>query len=203
MPVYPRVCGGSAEGWGRRRHSRGLSPRVRGKPLGLGLGFAALPRRSIPACAGEAAERHHRGGKPGVYPRVCGGSWDAMTDERRAEGLSPRVRGKPIHQPPVQPPSRSIPACAGEAAPHARRPIPARVYPRVCGGSNRCHAYDYAYVGLSPRVRGKPPLASGDNNIVGSIPACAGEARASPIDQPPARVYPRVCGGSSWQESVK
>ena len=50
-----------------------------------------------------------------------------------------------------------------------------RVYPRVCGGTDRSHVPRRSRVGLSPRVRG---------NHVGyelvtyphrSIPACAGE----------------------------
>ena len=50
--VYPRVCGGSQGIGGRPVHHRGLSPRVRGKLDGGGVGVNQ--DGSIPACAGEA-----------------------------------------------------------------------------------------------------------------------------------------------------
>ena len=55
--------------------------------------FAPL-RRSIPACAGEAIQKHITWLAKAVYPRVCGGS--RLTEELRIQhpGLSPRVRGK-------------------------------------------------------------------------------------------------------------
>ena len=53
--VYPRVCGGTNDGYRYRNQNRGLSPRVRGN---LPAAARCLPPpRSIPACAGE--------------PRVC------------------------------------------------------------------------------------------------------------------------------------
>ena len=50
----------------------GLSPRVRGNPLGL-MRARALPW-SIPACAGEPAAACEAAAIPQVYPRVCGGT---------------------------------------------------------------------------------------------------------------------------------
>ena len=51
----------------------GLSPRVRGNlPSGRMTGSAA---RSIPACAGEPPSPNSTGGRKGVYPRVCGGTF--------------------------------------------------------------------------------------------------------------------------------
>ena len=49
--VYPRVCGGTISSKGGFKFVRGLSPRVRGNPVGQ----KQLDRvgRSIPACAGE------------------------------------------------------------------------------------------------------------------------------------------------------
>ena len=49
--VYPRVCGGTAEGGSNSAQRRGLSPRVRGNPVPGESGLVL--RRSIPACAGE------------------------------------------------------------------------------------------------------------------------------------------------------
>ena len=57
IPVYPRVCGGTAPAHSAMARGRGLSPRVRGNHHGVAAGQVAAG--SIPACAGEPA-----GGKP-------------------------------------------------------------------------------------------------------------------------------------------
>ena len=110
--VYPRVCGGtlsqstSVSGW------TGLSPRVRGNPSG----FVAthLPRRSIPACAGEPSGIVRIRCRSEVYPRVCGGTAQAVGAIGGEHGLSPRVRGNRASAIGTVNPYRSIPACAGE-----------------------------------------------------------------------------------------
>ena len=69
----------------------GLSPRVRGNLI---LPFvAAVPDRSIPACAGEPLRTRAKFDDWGVYPRVCGGTEDHSPQQPFREGLSPRVRG--------------------------------------------------------------------------------------------------------------
>ena len=55
------------------------------------------------------------------------------------EGLSPRVRGKPVHATPAGQRRRSIPACAGEVGWWPFRVSGNKVYPRVCGGSALRH----------------------------------------------------------------
>ena len=192
--VYPRVCGGTTMTSRAMAISRGLSPRVRGNRLNLGL--PPLAGWSIPACAGEPGRRRPRRQSEEVYPRVCGGTSGLRSAQQARQGLSPRVRGNPFVGADEEASSGSIPACAGE--PSARRRIPSRtpVYPRVCGGTSSGRQRAGQARGLSPRVRGNhsslmcPPVRGG------SIPACAGEpARVSA----PARslsVYPRVCGGT-------
>ena len=112
------------------------------------------------------------------------------------EGLSPRVRGKPATGAGRQCGQRSIPACAGEAGRPGWRFLMDAVYPRVCGGSAASSVIPRAFVGLSPRVRGK----LGGDGVVGvsvrSIPACAGEASMCNTRIRLPSVYPRVCGGS-------
>ena len=70
--VYPRVCGGTVLPQADRRHSAGLSPRVRGnrRRRGHPLGY----RGSIPACAGEPCQLRGLTAHSKVYPRVCGGT---------------------------------------------------------------------------------------------------------------------------------
>ena len=91
VTVYPRLCGGTAglhlwDGW-----QRGLSPLVRGnrvlrgsQPDGVG---------SIPACAGEPRPSRWLGWRRRVYPRLCGGTGNAILRIPMMRGLSPLVRG--------------------------------------------------------------------------------------------------------------
>ena len=132
-PVYPRVCGGSRFGPVDTYIEPGLSPRVRGKPRRL-VGGRPF-RRSIPACAGEAAGSARAVRQLQVYPRVCGGSAMASISLARKAGLSPRVRGKRRVVCNQGGRHRSIPACAGEARLPAGCEQHPEVYPRVCGGS--------------------------------------------------------------------
>ena len=173
-PVYPRVCGGSWAGSPASPGNCGLSPRVRGK------------RNQPPEPPGVQR----------VYPRVCGGSKEGAFSARDKDGLSPRVRGKHAPHQPQEPPSGSIPACAGEAHSYTAAAGGSGVYPRVCGGSGISGCSGTPDRGLSPRVRGKHHPAADLPGRSRSIPACAGEAPLPRNAQDGPRVYPRVCGGS-------
>ena len=110
--VYPRVCGGTAEGNPLQTQARGLSPRVRGNRGGSGRVAAKLG--AIPACAGEPLIIEHIPPSIMVYPRVCGGTPTPNPANLPASGLSPRVRGNPLLGVADSQSLRSIPACAGE-----------------------------------------------------------------------------------------
>ena len=189
------MCGGSPNGGRWLNCPAGLSPRVRGKHDDDH--HHHRPQGSIPACAGEAIPARPKPPPPTVYPRVCGGSRLARPASRSRPGLSPRVRGKPSDTPERPRPPGSIPACAGEARSVCGWPRCLTVYPRVCGGSRMSERTAAMPKGLSPRVRGKPGSRQQPSRPLGSIPACAGEARPAPPISLPRRVYPRVCGGSS------
>ena len=193
--VYPRVCGGSMPRKPAVHAAPGLSPRVRGKPEISSQSIAN--QGSIPACAGEAFAGMGRGRLAEVYPRVCGGSQLCKPRFRQVEGLSPRVRGKRPYPARCSCPTRSIPACAGEARALAADASSDRVYPRVCRGSEVAHPAEQVQPGLSPRVRGKHEQHGGKHRRRGSIPACAGEAAGAQGSGGQCQVYPRVCGGSS------
>ena len=175
--VYPRVCGGTDKIGPRPSTFEGLSPRVRGNHL---IARRRTQReRSIPACAGEPVPSIIGAGALGVYPRVCGGTAGSMVKGERG--------------------ARSIPACAGEP-PDA--PAPARasaVYPRVCGGTPGQAGPPPHRLGLSPRVRGNPGAPATPARWLRSIPACAGEPMATARTPQGQRVYPRVCGGTTWR----
>ena len=110
--VYPRVCGGALCLLCCHSESPGLSPRVRGSPVGTVTAKSAVG--SIPACAGEPAVLVSTPDAHPVYPRVCGGAMGMSTVGDSDLGLSPRVRGSPAHQAHPVPAKGSIPACAGE-----------------------------------------------------------------------------------------
>ena len=131
--VYPRVCGGTKAPMATAVRLSGLSPRVRGNQCS----GTTLRRnsRSIPACAGEPWPPFRTARRPLVYPRVCGGTYNASTTLGRLEGLSPRVRGNRLGMPLRVLPEGSIPACAGEPSATGCRAAGWAVYPRVCGGT--------------------------------------------------------------------
>ncbi len=194
--VYPRVCGGTAALRRWLMPLRGLSPRVRGNPRRLGL--MCGPRRSIPACAGEPDTTASHVPRRTVYPRVCGGTRHICHPAIFSPGLSPRVRGNRSCSAPLASGRGSIPACAGEPEGENDPVGIHRVYPRVCGGTRFSHAIDPLSKGLSPRVRGNRPYRVSSSPVRRSIPACAGEPLISGTKVPVRKVYPRVCGGTTW-----
>ena len=132
-----------------------------------------------------------------VYPRVCGGTPIELKGLMPIWGLSPRVRGNPKTDDGRPVVVWSIPACAGEPPTLKANVIVARVYPRVCGGTESPEDAQDPEAGLSPRVRGNLCRGVRFWSVVGSIPACAGEpCRAGSVGGRPW-VYPRVCGGTS------
>ena len=193
--VYPRVCGGTTLSDDDPRSVSGLSPRVRGNPLHLGVAPDSL--RSIPACAGEPRTPHALRSARWVYPRVCGGTANGVRHDEAGRGLSPRVRGNPRPYRGRRPSLGSIPACAGEPTPPRTIGAYMWVYPRVCGGTPRTSSSGTSPLGLSPRVRGNPSSPIAPRRRDWSIPACAGEPASGIGTKWCMWVYPRVCGGTS------
>ena len=173
LGVYPRACGGTPNEVFPSTFIKGLSPRVRGNPWRVTV--IRISVRSIPARAGEpAALRWHRH-KEQVYPRACGGTESAVLGTQELQGLSPRVRGN-RHDEAVERGCRgSIPARAGEPRGLSRKVQDHQVYPRACGGTLAWHSYWSTTPGLSPRVRGNLTVLGPDGQVLGSIPARAGE----------------------------
>ena len=174
---------------------RALSPRVRGNPRSAHS--RSHSAGSIPACAGEPSSARPTSCSIPVYPRVCGGTSCGLPLWSGEGGLSPRVRGNHKDDRHAQPHLGSIPACAGEPSTTPPFGIPARVYPRVCGGTLRILLGVLRTIGLSPRVRGNRLRQNGGGVRKGSIPACAREPRRTSRRQSPGQVYPRVCGGTA------
>ena len=192
--VYPRVCGGTGRRPAPSIPPTGLSPRVRGNRAMTAWG--PLRGRSIPACAGEPVLNELEVARPGVYPRVCGGTEKSTEVDVEPEGLSPRVRGNLEAWRAEADRLRSIPACAGEPQLGRLGSGHRGVYPRVCGGTAPQAKRRPTSTGLSPRVRGNPFCSDFECPQSGSIPACAGEPQPAPSHASPFEVYPRVCGGT-------
>ena len=181
-PVYPRVCGGTVDGWRDRSTNEGLSPRVRGNRFD----YPTMPieERSIPACAGEPADAGIFADSEKVYPRVCGGTVEARKGVGNVHGLSPRVRGNRRLRNTSGAGKGSIPACAGEPSVHCTGVRRGQVYPRVCGGTAAALHRMNPIHGLSPRVRGNLPFPPQPKPSLWSIPACAGEPWLLPFPPP-------------------
>ena len=127
---------------------------------------------------------------------MCGGTFSIFRYEKIRAGLSPRVRGNRPGTASDGLERGSIPACAGEPGAGGSDMTGVGVYPRVCGGTPGEVLRAVRCQGLSPRVRGNLAAISSRAWSPGSIPACAGEPRASGSVSTPHTVYPRVCGGT-------
>ena len=172
----------------------GLSPRVRGNPVGAADGLDL--RRSIPADAEEPIRPRPRSRPRRVYPRGCGGTGTGGGGGGSGSGLSPRVRGNLLNAVPNPYSRGSIPAGAGE--PSGTVPLRSwrKVYPRGCGGTAVCRTAMRPSMGLSPRVRGNPLPRPGVHGSGRSIPAGAGEPDGTDGTDGTDGVYPRGCGGT-------
>ena len=91
----PACAGGAVDDGLADTAEWGLSPRVRGSPFDEPAKLYLAG--SIPACAGEPPPTAAQPRSRRVYPRVCGGAAWVDSLPRRGEGLSPRVRGSPVH----------------------------------------------------------------------------------------------------------
>ena len=193
------MCGGTSTAATMSSSAGGLSPRVRGNPVGA-VG-KPVAQRSIPACAGEPAALWRKACAEGVYPRVCGGTVGNTLRNATPTGLSPRVRGNPTDPELFTKMRGSIPACAGEPTASRRPRSFPRVYPRVCGGTLHPLPRQVGEQGLSPRVRGNLQHGLRHGRGAGSIPACAGEPTSRRWTAACGWVYPRVCGGTTRIEA--
>ena len=155
--VYPRMYGETPASANRRCAGSGLSPHVRGnRPRGdRGAGAAG----SIPACTGKPTISRQSRRKRRVYPRMYGETVAGLPPLRLAVGLSPHVRGNQEQASFLDDVGGSIPACTGKPGVGRRGGNHGEVYPRMYGETvARPSAGNYAW-GLSPHVRGNPPVS--------------------------------------------
>ena len=185
---------------GGANNNPGLSPRLRGNPLGLRCFLFGT--RSIPAPAGEPQAVLNLFSRGGVYPRACGGTWLREPPMDVSHGLSPRLRGNQgaVLQDIII--AGSIPAPAGEPSAAAGWPYVLPVYPRACGGTSGIRRATRRHGGLSPRLRGNLSFLAPVGVMCRSIPAPAGEPVRTWITSVPTVVYPRACGGTLYHVGI-
>jgi len=114
LRVYPRMCGEACAVRDGAGNARGLSPHVRGSPVGGGGGQQA--HGSIPACAGKPDSPLSSRELSRVYPRMCGEALLISLLRSSRTGLSPHVRGSRVPPKLLTFTPGSIPACAGKPA---------------------------------------------------------------------------------------
>ena len=134
----------------------------------------AIPKRFIPADAGNTHACEPATRTPTVYPRRCG----EHGRQRRRRARHPRF----------------IPAGAGNTGPEPRRLSRPPVYPRRCGEHPRTLVRHLKKHGLSPQVRGTHLPSVRERPERRFIPAGAGNTSATANAATSVAVYPRRCG---------
>ena len=115
------------------------------------------------------------------------------------DGSSPRVRGKRRRWIRGRGAPRLIPARAGKTILDELALHEGRAHPRACGENMWARAFGLAYVGSSPRVRGKPTHRTRRAADSGLIPARAGKTAISPACCASTPAHPRACGENSCE----
>ena len=152
---HPRGCGEKRNGLEDERLGEGSSPRVRGK--GLGSHDERPEAGIIPAGAGKSAKRPTGMSCPRDHPRGCGEKARLVCRACKAEGSSPRVRGKVGRGRRRTLRKGIIPAGAGKSSCRRGSPCRRRDHPRGCGEKPTTEDGTIWAQGSSPRVRGKVP----------------------------------------------
>ena len=176
-------------------HALGSSPRVRGKPRRNGR--EDRRRGLIPARAGKTPARPGTRRAPPAHPRACGENGAAPVVQVRADGSSPRVRGKLGDEGPRGDVDGLIPARAGKTCGGSSSPSWTWAHPRACGENPLGRGPGPLGRGSSPRVRGKPYTNPMHMVRGGLIPARAGKTRAIWTFTTRSRAHPRACGENS------
>ena len=155
----------------------GSSPHARGTHSASVAG--PVPKRFIPACAGNAHQRSWIGRSSTVHPRMRGERVVNPLFPESDIGSSPHARGtRRAARRPVAA-GRFIPACAGNAGACAWWRPPQPVHPRMRGERSQKELVNVEQVGSSPHARGTRHRAQRRNFQRRFIPACAGNATGS------------------------
>ncbi len=120
----------------------------------------------------------------------------------KATGPSPRARGAVRASDSSGSSAGTIPACAGSSDPsHLISPWGGD-HPRVRGEQDRILAHPGSERGPSPRARGAGQGGVAGDDVVGTIPACAGSSWTPSVVTESERDHPRVRGEQATRISV-
>ena len=128
------------------------------------------------------------------HPRVCGEHCGEHSASFGVLGSSPRMRGTlhPLTFDHYYP--GIIPAYAGNTMRCLRKSWLPRDHPRVCGEHDAVNWPNFAFAGSSPRMRGTLPSIGFTGELVGIIPAYAGNTSICTSRGVMRGDHPRVCG---------
>ena len=181
LSAHPRGCGADCGYSVRKRLRRGSSPRVRGRHgathrarAGVGL---------IPAGAGQTLRPTSHATATTAHPRGCGADAGEQSNDTRAAGSSPRVRGRLIGGQPRPTSDGLIPAGAGQTLPLCGRARRSRAHPRGCGADFWTAIWICGFMGL--------------------IPAGAGQTAEGYRSPRAHRAHPRGCGADSGRGRLR
>ena len=128
---HPRACGELANTATVRALTTGSSPRMRGTP-GVWQ-RPTVPRRIIPAHAGNSIQSRRRSRRSSDHPRACGELVSPHTQHCLSSGSSPRMRGTLVDLWDLAQNNRIIPAHAGNSVTDLGDQRGQTDHPRACG----------------------------------------------------------------------
>jgi len=133
-----------------------------------------------------------------AYPRERGGTGVLLEDAMHKAGLSPRARGNHVRMIESCRKHGPIPASAGEPKNPGTMGYQGRAYPRERGGTVYHPAGSGSKLGLSPRARGNRQTFRRPLDLLGPIPASAGEPITGGCWAIRLGAYPRERGGTMF-----
>ena len=148
----------------------------------------------IPASAGQTSPPRAAGLRAGAHPRECGADREADRGEAKAEGSSPRVRGRPARRRNSAHTRGLIPASAGQTYRVLLDLWRGWAHPRECGADTCMAQPRLIWRGSSPRVRGRLSHQTRGSHRPGLIPASAGQTPHNVHRMGQRGAHPRECG---------
>ncbi len=170
----------------------GSSPRERGAPWQPGWrhgGIGLIPARAGSTSSSRLTARPFR-----AHPRASGEHSLDAARRPPVEGSSPRERGAPRRVDARGRQRGLIPARAGSTRPRHRASDSSRAHPRASGEHLPWPLPLACFAGSSPRERGALAGPSGDEDVVGLIPARAGSTSQGWRSGSRRRAHPRASG---------
>ena len=192
--AHPRGRGGACPEASTSSPPYGASPRARGSRDGWQAPTPGVGR--IPAGAGEPKSRSAVDSVLRAHPRGRGGACPRRTCRGTRRGASPRARGSRRGVVSVRKGHGRIPAGAGEPPRYQTTRYAYRAHPRGRGGAGVKGGVMEDPRGASPRARGSPNSLTVAPNVLGRIPAGAGEPFSVGSMPWSAWAHPRGRGGA-------